>query len=80
MVAISDAEKKKIQDEARNILKKFSVALSKITMPSRQIRQIDKGYRVEGFGILQNEAFRIALFANAPHHDSDSIIAEKKSW
>lgn len=80
MAAISDAEKAEIQQEAQQILKKFSAALAKVKIPKRKEKQTPGGWREEGQGRAADTAFREAMLANAPHHDATSIIAEKKSW
>lgn len=80
MVAISDAERAKIEQEAKDILKNFSAALAKVKMPRQRTRSQGAGWREEGTDSVANKKFREAMFANAPHHNANSIIAEKKTW
>lgn len=80
MVTIGETELVHIQEEARALLKKFSISLSKVNVSERKSDGIVGGSRVEGKGTRGNESFREGMFANAPHHDGDAIIAEKKKW
>lgn len=80
MAAISDAEKATIEQEAQQILKKFSAALAKVKIPKRAEQQNREGWREEEQSSTSNKDFRERMFANAPHHDANAIIAEKKTW
>lgn len=80
MAVMSDAERQKIQREAQDILKRFSTALAAVKVPSSRAHSGEAGYREEGKGSSGDAAFRKAMFANAPSHDEDSLLAEKKLW
>jgi len=84
---LSDKEKEKIREEARDILGKFASELDKVRV-SKSVREkiknadIDKGYREEGAGegSCADGDFRELMLSNAPNKNKDSIIAEKKKW
>ncbi len=80
MNTISDNERLKIQQEAQNILKKFSAALAHVKLKKKEEKTESGGWREEGKGMKGDEDFRERMFANAPVHDADTIIAEKKKW
>ncbi len=80
MNAITDAEIVKIQREAQEILKKFSGALAKVKIVHKNKTEKVGGFRGEGSGSRPDGDFRARMFANAPKHDDDCIIAEKKTW
>ena len=80
MNVITDAERIKIQHEAEEILKKFSMALANVKIPKKDIKEKASGWREEEQGKKGDVDFRERMFANAPKHDSDAILAEKKKW
>lgn len=80
MNTITDAEMVKIKKEAQEILKKFSTALTKVKILHKKEYEKAGGFREEGSGNTPNADFRARMFANAPKHDADCIIAEKKKW
>jgi hypothetical protein len=80
MTVISETEKKAIEQEARQILKKFSAALAKVKIPKQAGRQKLGGWREEEQGSIADAVFKETMLVNAPHHDANTIIAEKKKW
>ena len=80
MNVISDAERVKIQKEAQELLKKFSVILAKVKIPQKKEKGKVGGFREEGSGSKPDAQFRAAMFANAPKQDGACILAEKKIW
>ena len=80
MAEITDAERVKIQKEAQEILKKFSIALEKVKIDKKERKDILGGFREEGKGRKSDEDFRERMFANAPQKSDDCIVAEKKKW
>ena len=80
MNTISDNDKVKIQKEVQDVLKKFSSALANVKLKKKDERKESGGWREEGKGREGEKGFREMIFANAPVHDADAIIAEKKKW
>jgi len=80
MNTISDMERAKIQKGAQEILKKFSSALANVKLKKKNEKTESMGWREEGKGREGEKGFREMIFANAPVHDADAIIAEKKKW
>lgn len=80
MSKISDAERAQIEEEAREILKKFSAALAKVTVKEQKMMRETESWREEGAGRQGDVKFRKAMLANASEHDEESVIVEKKKW
>lgn len=77
---INEAEKKKIEKEAKEILDKFSKALEKVKVEERAGIDKESGMREESAGKIGDKDFRKRMFDNAPDKDEDCIIAEKGDW
>ncbi len=77
---ISEGQRKKIQEEVQEILRKFSKALEKVDLKEKKKILPLGGFREEGLGIPADEDFRKRMFMNAPFKDDDYIYAEKKQW
>lgn len=76
---MEEAEIKKIEEETKKLLDKFSLALSSVqNVESNVIRECDR--RKEGQGKALDETFRRIMFENAPQKDDDFLYAEKKTW
>lgn len=77
---MDEKERQKITLEAKKLLDKFSVALEKVSsgVDSNVERLQDR--RMEKDGTMCENEFRTIMLENAPAHDSDFIIAEKKTW
>ena len=77
---ISEQEKEKIRKEARRILDNFSKALEKVKAEKKKKKKETGGFREEKEGMKGDEDFRRRMFENAPEHNENNIIAEKKRW
>lgn len=77
---ISEQKKKEIENEAREILSKFSKALQKVRLKEASLKEKAGGFREEGSGNSGDKDFRERMFENAPEKEGDCIIAEKKKW
>lgn len=77
---MEEQEKEQIKKEAKQILDKFSKALEKVGNEAEANVERDSDRRKEGIGSQSNPEFRRIIFENAPRHDEDFIIAEKKTW
>ncbi len=73
-------DRKKIESEATGILEKFHESLKKIDIKQKKNKEAVSNFREEGPGLECDPEFRIAFFANAPRHEDDFIISDKKSW
>jgi len=73
-------EAQKLEDETRKLLDKFSKSLSNVKSAEEWNVEREADRRKEGEGKNCDNDFRKILFENAPQHDDDFIIAEKKSW
>jgi len=72
--------KDQIQNEAKQILDKFSKSLSKVKFSPKKVKDPLSGMREEGPGQETDEEFRSQFFKNAPQTREDFILAEKKQW
>ena len=73
-------QESKIQKEAREVLRKFEDALSKVKVTEKELKREVGGFREEGLGEGADSDFRKRMFENAPHKEGDFIISEKKKW
>mgnify|MGYP001600044891 FL=1 len=80
MAAISELEKAKIQREAHEILERFSKSLAKVKITKKVKKEKARGFREEEQGMKGDDDFKRRMLANAPEHDEDAILAEKKKW
>jgi hypothetical protein len=80
MTTISEAEKVKIEKEARDLLAKLSKTLSNVKIAKKEKKESAGGFRIEGKGMKGDEDFRERMFANAATKSDECIIAEKKKW
>lgn len=80
MALLSEQQQKHIQQETRELLKKFSAMLNSVKMPVLKHEASEGGFRPEGAGIKSDEYFRRGIFANAPEKDDDYLITERKTW
>jgi len=76
---VSDKEREKIRNEARNILSKFGKALE-VVSENITDKEISESFREEEKANIENDDFRKRLFENAPKKDKDCIIGEKGNW
>jgi len=77
---LEEKEVQELQKETKKLLDKFSAALSSIKSGEEWNIVRDNDRRKEKEGKACNEEFRKIMLENAPQHDEDFIIAEKKSW
>ena len=77
---MNEAERKKIQAEAEEIMNKFAKELEKVKFKEEKVKKPVGGFREEGAGQESSEDFRKRMFDNAPEKKGDFIIAEKKKW
>lgn len=73
-------DEKKIRNEAREILDKFSEELERVEFKEKSLKKKVGGFRTEGDGEDCDADFRKRMFENAPKTEGDFIIAEKKKW
>ncbi|MSS74891.1 hypothetical protein EXS73_01615 [Candidatus Pacearchaeota archaeon] len=75
-----------VQEQARAdahaILVSFGKTLAKVKLPKVKEAKVtqNSGMRVEGMGKKADPAFRKGVFANAPQHDEEYLLAETKEW
>lgn len=76
---LSEKETKAIRAEARALLQRFGATLDRVkTIPASS--RVAGPLREEGKGVSCDATFRELMFANAPHKNTDCIIAEKARW
>ena len=76
---VSEEEKERIKDEARDLLRNFAEKLKDVRATQGHFKSGD-GTREEGDGWKTDSEFRELTFENAPFIEEDSIVAEKRSW
>lgn len=82
-MVINEEEQEKIKKETRKLLDEFSKALDKVKTGEESNVERDEDRRKEGEGceaLSEDGSFRKIILENAPQHDENFIIAEKKSW
>ena len=77
---LEEKEVLELKKETKKLLDKFSLALSKIKSEKEWNVERKEDRRKEGGGEGCDKDFRKIMLNNAPQHDEDFIIAEKKSW
>ena len=77
---VSESEKAKIEQDAKDLILEFGDALEKLpNLPNNSVeRKNDR--RIEGNGKNSDKEFRELMLHNAPEVKDDSIIAEKGKW
>ena len=73
-------EIEKLQEETRKLLDKFSKALAGVKSTGEWNVEREADRRKEKEGKACDKNFRKIMLENAPQHDEDFVIAEKKSW
>ena len=71
---------KHLEEETKKLLDKFSKALDSVKSEKESNVERENDRRKESEGKICDETFRKIMLENAPQHDSDFIIGEKKSW
>jgi len=77
---VLERDKENVKKEAERILSNFSKALEKVKTKEKKESLKIGGFREETEGIKGNETFRKIMFENAPLHNEDNILTEKKTW
>lgn len=77
---MEEKQVKRIEEETKKLLDKFSKALASVKSEEEWNVERENDRRKEKDGVDCNNDFRKIMFENAPQHDDDFIIAEKKSW
>jgi len=78
---MEEKQVKKLEEETKKLLDKFSKALASVKSEGKEWnveRELDR--RKEKEGKECNPTFRKIFLENAPQHDDEFIIAEKKTW
>jgi len=70
----------KLEKETKKLLDKFSKALESVKSSEEWNVQRASDRRVEKEGKICDNDFRTIMLENAPQHDEEFIIGEKKSW
>ena len=79
--SVSEEEKEKIKEEAKQIMDNFSKKLSKVKgKVSEPLIERSESERKEGNGSEPDSDFRKRFFENAPNKNEDFVLTEKKSW
>jgi len=73
---------KQLEEETKKLLEKFSNALESVKLDKGEEWNVEResDRRKEKEGKICDETFRKIMLDNAPQHDDDFIIAEKKTW
>ena len=77
---LSDAERKKLENEAKELILAFGDSLEKLPKMTEGLVERDSETRDEGEGKKCDDDFRELMFENSPKNDGDCIVAEKGSW
>lgn len=77
---MEEKQAKKIEEETKKLLDKFSKALDSVKSADEWNVERESNRRKEKEGKSCDNDFRKIMLENAPRHDEDFIIAEKKSW
>mgnify|MGYP001596539646 CR=1 FL=1 len=73
-------EVKQLEEETKKLLDKFSKALASVKSSEEWNVERESDRRKDGEGVDCDKDFRKIMFENAPQHDDEFIIAEKKTW
>ena len=78
---IAEKEVEQIRNEAKELLDKFSKALASVKLEGEEWN-VERGEysREEKEGVESSIDFRKKMLENAPVHNEEVIIAEKKTW
>jgi len=77
---ISDAERKKIEKESKELILSFGDALEKLPDLKEEFIERSEDSREEGSGKECEPEFRKLMFENASIVKDDCIVAEKGTW
>ena len=79
-MGMEEKQVKQLEEETKKLLDKFSLALSKVKSEEDLNVEREEDRRKEKEGKNCDSNFRKIMLENAPEHDEDFIIAEKKTW
>jgi Asp-tRNA(Asn)/Glu-tRNA(Gln) amidotransferase C subunit len=77
---MEEKERQKLEEETKKLLDKFSKSLDKVKSSGEWNVEREEDRRAEKEGKACDETFRKIMLENAPRHDDDFIIGEKKTW
>jgi hypothetical protein len=77
---MEEAKIKKLEEETKKLLDKFSKALASVKGEKEWNVERDLDRRAEKEGKVCDETFRKIILENAPQKDEDFIIGERKTW
>lgn len=77
---VSEQEKEKIKQEAKNIMDSFAQSLAKAPEIKEKLVERKESTRQEKEGKEAKPGFRRIMFENAPEKEGDCIKAEKGAW
>jgi len=77
---MDEKQVKKLEEETKKLLDKFSKSLSSVKYSEESNVERDEDRRKEGEGKACDATFRKIMLENAPQHDDEFIVAEKKTW
>ena len=77
---MEEKQVKQLEEETKKLLDKFSKALASVKSSEEWNVEREEDRRKEKAGKECDETFRKIMLENAPQHDDDFIIAEKKTW
>ena len=77
---MQEKEAKQLEEETKKLLDKFSKALASVKSGEEWNVERESDRRKEGEGKECDPIFRKIMLENAPQHDEDFVIAEKKTW
>lgn len=77
---MNEKQAQKIGEETKKLLDKFSRALGSVKSSGEWNVERESDRRKEKEGRICDNDFRKIMLENAPQHDDDFIIAEKKTW
>ena len=77
---ISDSERKKLENEAKDLILKFGDELEKLPKIDESLVERDSDVREEGNIGKCDDDFRKLMLDNAPKVEDDCIVAEKGDW
>ena len=69
-----------MEQETKKLLDKFSRALASVKSEKEWNVERPSDRRKDGEGKVCDNDFRKIMLENAPQHDEDFIIGEKKTW
>ena len=78
-MAVDERRRALVKKEAKQILDKFSKALSKVKSSDTNVER-PEDRRKEGDESGCDFEFREIMFENAPKKNKDFIVAERKKW